>query len=690
MKTNHKLMTTLMLLNTPFAIASGQPLEAINVEETHSDLAKTNIETQALSNTGNTETGSLLRQINGVEASRMGGHGLDPIIRGQSQSQLNIILDGATIHAGCPNRMDPPTSYAEISSFDEVTVIKGVPSVKNSAGGSGGGLLFKRDKPVYNPEKSVSGKVSALKSNVMNYDANAKMTAVAEQGYLAIQASKKEGNNYLDGDGNTVGASFDTTQGHIDLGWTPSENHHLKVSHEISNTSDAVYPGARMDSPKSDGTISRIQYEGENLGNQKGAVSFSIYQSKVDHIMNNFSLRNPPVMMGNSIKRETLADTKTTGGKLEFSHRIAQSDISYGLQTENAQLDATLYNRNNNKSLFLMWPEVTTQTNSIFIEADTTFNKLVLTTGLRYDSVEAEAAKANVASDMNKKASSLYNNVYSDYNNDNKASEGNLNGVFRATYNLENASNTSFFAGFSRTNRTASATERYMAKGGMMRGKQNFWVGNPNIKPEQHNQFDIGLSQKNNNFGWDVSAWLDNVNDYILRDLATNQYGNGINASAKDKSEVYVNVNAQLLGLESSFNWKLADNIKLMGQVSYTEGRNTTDDRNLASISPLNGNLVTEYYTDSIIVGARINFALEQSNIDKYYTPISQYGKTDAWNTLDFYTETEISKNWQLKVGVDNVFDSSYYRAVNRGSLGETYKVNEPGRNLWLQVSAEL
>ncbi|HBQ44071.1 MAG TPA: TonB-dependent receptor, partial [Thiomicrospira sp.] len=382
--------------------------------------------------------------------------------------------------------------------------------------------------------------------------------------------------------------------------------------------------------------------------------------------------------------------TKTTGGKLEFSHRIAQSDISYGLQTENAQLDATLYNRNNNKSLFLMWPEVTTQTNSIFIEADTTFNKLVLTTGLRYDSVEAKAAKANVASDMNKKASSLYNNVYSDYNNDNKASEGNLNGVFRATYNLENASNTSFFAGFSRTNRTASATERYMAKGGMMRGKQNFWVGNPNIKPEQHNQFDIGLSQKNNNFGWNVSAWLDNVNDYILRDLATNQYGNGINASAKDKSEVYVNVNAQLLGLESSFNWKLADNIKLMGQVSYTEGRNTTDDRNLASISPLNGNLVTEYYTDSIIVGARINFALEQSNIDKYYTPISQYGKTDAWNTLDFYTETEISKNWQLKVGVDNVFDSSYYRAVNRGSLGETYKVNEPGRNLWLQVSAEL
>ncbi|MGC9387124.1 MAG: TonB-dependent receptor plug domain-containing protein, partial [Hydrogenovibrio sp.] len=76
------------------------------------------VATESLLNTGNSETGAVLREINGVTASRKGGHGLDPQIRGQQYSQLNVLLDGAKIAGGCPNRMDPPSSYAEVSSYD--------------------------------------------------------------------------------------------------------------------------------------------------------------------------------------------------------------------------------------------------------------------------------------------------------------------------------------------------------------------------------------------------------------------------------------------------------------------------------------------------------------------------------------------------------------------------------------------
>ncbi|MES9969845.1 MAG: TonB-dependent receptor plug domain-containing protein, partial [Candidatus Thiodiazotropha sp.] len=69
--------------------------------------------------------GDFLRAINGVSGIRMGGHGIDPVIRGQSQNRLNILLDGAFIHGGCPNRMDPPTAYSAMESYDSVTVIKG-------------------------------------------------------------------------------------------------------------------------------------------------------------------------------------------------------------------------------------------------------------------------------------------------------------------------------------------------------------------------------------------------------------------------------------------------------------------------------------------------------------------------------------------------------------------------------------
>jgi len=667
------------------AMAEVEKLPNIKIETKVENLQQKTFSTEKLTNNGNTESGSLLRQINGINASRMGGHGLEPIIRGQSKAQLNILLDGAKIHAGCPNRMDPPTAYSELGSYDEIVIIKGVSSVENGAGGSGGSVILKRKKPDFNQQKTVSGKVSVLKSNTTNYDANAELKAVAEQGYLSLQASKKQGNNYKDGHDDLVGASFETTQGHLDLGWTPSENHHLKISHEISNTTDAVFPGSKMDSPKSDGTISRLAYEGKNISPEINTASFSAYQSSADHQMNNFKLRQAPA--DPTKKREALTNTETTGGKLKLTSQFANTQLKYGVQLENANEDATLYNRGNNKSIFLMWPDITTQTNSLFVEAVSDFNNIKLTTGLRYDAVNAKADKANVASDLNKKASALYSQSYDDYTGDNDINEQNISGLIRATGKLDKLN---WFAGFSHTKRTASATERFIAKGGQNgAGKQNFWVGNPNIKPEQHNQLDIGLSQKSSQFDWQVSIWIDKVNDYILRDLAVNQYENGIKASAKEASEVYVNIDAELYGTDASFSWFGVSNMKLAGQISYVNGQNTTNNRNLYSLSPINGNLVTEYYAKTFVVGAKFNFSLEQTNLDDKYSPISQYGKTPAWSTIDLYAEKEISKSWLIKAGIDNVFNHTYYQAVNRGVLGESFKLNEPGRNIWLRVSAK-
>lgn len=45
-----------------------------------------------------------------VSLSRMGGRGLEPVIRGQSQERVDVLLDGIRVEGACPNRMDPPTS----------------------------------------------------------------------------------------------------------------------------------------------------------------------------------------------------------------------------------------------------------------------------------------------------------------------------------------------------------------------------------------------------------------------------------------------------------------------------------------------------------------------------------------------------------------------------------------------------
>lgn len=666
--------------------------------EVQTDTLKTNEQTETESTEqllkfGNSETGAALRQMPGVDASRMGGHGLEVVIRGQQQSQLNILLDGAKIEAGCPNRMDPPTSYAELSSYDDVTVVKGVQSVQYGAGGSGGTVLFQRKQPEYDANKVVSGHLAASKSNVLNYDVNADLKAVAKQGYMIVEGAKKEGNNYQDGNGDTVGASYDTTQGRIDLGWTPSDKHHLKASYEQSNTADAVFPGALMDSPKSDGTLMRLQYEGRQLGKAIQDIKFNLYKTSVDHRMDNFSLRTPPMMMGMPMKRQNDTETEVFGSNVTLTSMMGDTKIDYGIQSEAITKNAVLKNAANGKSMFLMWPDAQTDKKSLFAETKTPFGQQNIIVGLRYDDITAEAKKANVASDMGTKASQLYGKAYSDYNanTDNKTTEGNLNGLIRVEGKLDTRFN--WYAGLSHTKRTADETERYIAKGGNVPGTmpavQNHWIGNPNLKPEKHNQLDLGIGQQTQNFNWQLSAWYDMVDDYILRDLATNQYNNGVKTSVNGKTNVYVNVNSELYGSDLTAAWMPMRGLEVSGALSYVRGKNTTDGRNLDGIAPVNGNIKTEYSSDNWGLGARFNFAMEQSDIDEKYTPTSAYGKTPAWSTIDLFADYDIGQMWSLQAGVDNLFDHAYYNGLNRGALGETYKVMEPGRNIWAKVSAE-
>ena len=108
--------------------------------------------------------GDLLKNINGVNAIRRGGHGLDPVIRGQSDQRLNTFLDGAMVYGACSSKMDPASTYANVNNYDSVTVIKGTQSVLFGAGGPGGIVSFKRvTEPVSKPEYRIG----------QNFDSNA-------------------------------------------------------------------------------------------------------------------------------------------------------------------------------------------------------------------------------------------------------------------------------------------------------------------------------------------------------------------------------------------------------------------------------------------------------------------------------------------------------------------------------------
>jgi len=80
------------------------------------------------------DAADVLRAVPGVTSGRMGGHGLELVIRGQQQNQLNIIDAGSFTYGACPNRMDPPTSTASLNRADTIIVEKGYARVCGHSG----------------------------------------------------------------------------------------------------------------------------------------------------------------------------------------------------------------------------------------------------------------------------------------------------------------------------------------------------------------------------------------------------------------------------------------------------------------------------------------------------------------------------------------------------------------------------
>lgn len=674
-------LTISSLLATPvFAQANNTDTPTLPAIAVSGQLDSTPELNELLNRQGNSESGALLRNFSGVDGQRLGGHGLDIIIRGQGQSAVNVLIDGGKIEGGCPNRMDPPTAYTELSSFDRIEIVKGIKSLQNGVGGTGGAVILHRDRPEFAIGQSIMGEAFiGTASNGVRENYGAEVTAGNDQVYIRLQGSYKDAENYRDGNGDEVRSSYRTTQGHIDLGWNPTANQHIKLSHELANTADALFQGAGMDSPKSDGTMTRLSYEVDELAGLVNGIEISVYRSEVDHVMNNFSLRP-----NSGMRMEVPSEVTTQGGKLRLTSNLGLTSVDYGVLLQTIEKQATLFNRVNNQSQFLMWPNTSTEQNSLFIEANTgQSNTQNLIYGVRVDRVQANARDAKTAPDNNaavpppsgitREPVNLYNAAYQNYSGNTKIEETNWNGLVRYEHTL--SASLAWFGGLSLTTRTADETERFMARAD--------WTGNPDLKPEKHLQFDLGLNHTSQKLNWSANIYYDRVTDYIFRDQASNQTA----ATANNTNSIYVNIDAEIYGTEFDLSYLVNSHWLIGGHLAFTKGRNSTDGRNLSHMAPLNGQLFAEYLINQGYAGLHANFATQQSQINTRYNE----QETPAWSTLDLYAGYQINPTFSVQAGIDNLFDKAYFNHINRNdpTTGATLdKINEPGRSVWAKLNA--
>ncbi len=621
----------------------------------------------------------IIRSLAGVSAGRFGGHGLEPVIRGQSQGRLNVRLDGASVHGGCPNRMDPPTSFMGVQSYDRVTVLKGVQTLVHGAGGSGGTVLFERN--LAPPRDGFSGSAGlSTSTNGVDGAVFADITAGNDRLFVRAIGSRNEAGNYEDGNGRDVRSAFTTTSGTLALGYRPDRDSRFELTLESVRTDDALFPGAGMDAPEDRAGLVRLRAETPVFDG--GRLRADAWYSGVDHLMDNYSERQRTAPMAMRVP----SDSDTVGTRAFVELPLASDwSLTTGFDAEENRRDAVRYAGPDETSVnsvnAYLWPDVTLRQVGLVAEAargEGGPNRWRL--GARLDRVTAQAGKAALDPAGPPAApSTLYDDYYGA--DADKRHETNLGLLARFEHQAHPG--VTWFAGASRTMRSADTTERFIASTNPANPAAR-WIGNPGLDPEAHHQVDAGLTLRG--AGWSASSvvYVDEVRDYILRDRARGQDG----VLRDDGATVYRNVDARLLGAELSGE-AVIDRWTLSAGLSYVHADNRDDNRPLAQIPPLNGYMEAAWTSDRWAMGARWSLAASQPRVDDDRSVGSglDAGKTPGYGVLDLHASVRTGLQGELRLGVRNLFDRAYADHLNRANQDpfnpDPVQVNEPGRSLW-------
>ncbi|MGB0467248.1 MAG: TonB-dependent copper receptor [Pontibacterium sp.] len=615
-----------------------------------------------------TDSGELLRSLNGVGGSRMGGRGIDPVVRGQQQTQLNVLLDGAYLHGGCPNRMDPPTTYAPTDSYDRVTVIKGNHTVVYGAGGAGGTLLFERDWPLFDMDKSIKGTVSAgYRDNGEATDLTGDVATGSDNGFIRLIAHTGEAGNYEDGQGEDVRSGYESESVALIGGLRLGEDTTLEASYEMLDEEDVLFPGAGMDSPYADSDTVRLKLAHQFRTGALRRLRVETYRSEVAHNMDNFSLRTLSAGAG---PKEAPSSSDTTGARVLLDAHFADIDWVLGVDAQQNQRNATLINANNALSMGIQWPDVQIRQTGLFVEGEKSVSKDdVLKAGLRYDHVTAEAGRLDesfLLMGTTKTATDLYRMNYGTTETD--QTENNLAGFITWTHRLN--ADYSLESTLSRAVRTADATERYMATG--------MWVGNPELEAEKHHQLDVVLAKEAEQYRWMLSGWYNRVDDYILRENI------GMKA-------LYRNIEAELFGAEVEATYQLSPRWRLTPSVAWVKGNNLDNDTSLSQISPITASIALDYQVDKLALGATLVGAAQQNDVCLKNTACNgrDLQATPGYGSLNLDMAYHLTNQLTFSGGVDNLFDNAYSLHENREDvLGNSVQVAEPGRSVWIKLNA--
>lgn len=604
---------------------------------------------------------SYLENAPAVNMIKRGAYAWEPMLQGMSSERSVLTIDGMRIYGACTDKMDPITSYVEISNLSKALISEGQSGAEHG-GTIAGSIDLIRRKSGFN--NSGWGGSFFTGGESVNYQKiiGSTLQYSGEKVFVDLDFTYRDAENYFAGGRKEILYSQYTKYNISAIaGVKINEKQHLEASLIFDEATDVGYPALPMDVSLAQALIASIQYEVHPLSQIISHWETKVYFNTITHIMDDSPRPDVPIRM------DMPGWSKTGGMYSKFSGQINKHNWKINLSGHhnNSLAEMTMYPNNPEESDMFMvtWPDVNTLYGGIHLEDNislqTNFSLLLSGgVGLHYNKINDLFGWQSLQifyPDMGAEKSRVLKNIASRISYQNNPWQFHL-----AVGYGERAPSVSEGYGFYLFN----SYDGYD------------YVGNPFLKNEKSMDASVSAQFKTKNFSLKWQAAYFHINDYILGKPDESLLPMTLGAHG---IKVYEQLDyASILTTQIIAETRFLNSFSLSGNVSYKQGQDFNGN-NLPLIQPLSYEGSLRFRKNLFYAQVTINGAAAHKNFSPEFGESPKNPYTIAHITLSQILYFDKQK-WVLKAGAENIFDTYYT------TFADWNNIPRPGRNFFINV----
>lgn len=594
---------------------------------------------------------------------RRGAYAWEPMINNMATERTVVTIDGMHIFGACTDKMDPVTSYVEISNLAQAEVCSGQQGSHFGAT-IGGALDLKRNASNFQAKGWDFGLNNGFEANNRQQIAGLSVTYAHPSYYLDADITIREAGNYTDGNGREIKHSgFKKINFSHTLGWKFQAHQFLEAALIFDRATEVGYPALPMDVLLAQAWIGSLKYVAVFKEEPSLKLETKIYYNTITHQMDDTTRPDAPIHMD-------MPGWSRTGGfyaQLEQTQKKHRWQFQLNSFYNQSLAEMTMYPKNPAERAMFMytWPDVRTWYSGLFLQDSFTLNchaelKLTASVGIHQNTVASPFGRASLQifyPHMTEQQNRWLKSIGLQYH--------------RVHQQLEWSLGTAY------SERAPSVSEGYGFY--LFNSSDRFdYIGNPHLKTESAFEINGLLGYKTTQANYQFTAHAFHIQDYIIGQPRADFIPMTLGATGV---KLYQALSyAQLVNLDLTAQYKIFVPLWCSAQIKYSSGQDSKH-QDLPLLQPLAYQLSLTWQ--------RPPFSSRLETVGN--AAQTRYGQaygahpTNPFSVYNFnisYLLKSSQTRWLIKLGAENLTDQYYT------TYSDWNKIPRMGRNVFIHVTA--